>query len=64
MLTDREKRKAEISEAATKAVVVARARWLKQLLDWPLRDGPLVNRLTKAEITALEKAAKQGELFC
>jgi hypothetical protein len=64
MPTDQRNKKAEIIKAATKAVAAARSRWLKQLLGWPLRDGPLVGRLTKAEVAALRKAAQQGKLFC
>jgi hypothetical protein len=33
------------------------------VLDWPLKDGPLADRLTKAEIAALRRAAEQGKLF-
>jgi hypothetical protein len=53
-----------VLERAAKVVTATRARWLKQLLNWPLEDGLLANRLTKAEIAALGKAAKQGKLFC
>jgi hypothetical protein len=53
----------ELKRQSEIMVTALRAHWLKQLLDWPLKDGPLGDRLTKAEVAALRKAAKQGKLF-
>lgn len=64
MLTDREKRKLKIARESKKIVTAARSRWLEQVLSWPLKGGPLADRLTKAEAAVLVKAAKQGKLFC
>jgi hypothetical protein len=64
MLTEREKRKVALERAVKKQVTSLRSRWLKQVLGWPLKGGPLTERLTKAEAAALAKAAKQGKLFC
>jgi hypothetical protein len=63
MQTKREINKLEIKRQAEKTVSAARKHWLEQLLNWPLKDGPLANRLTKAEITNLGKAARAGKLF-
>ena len=64
MPTVRGSKKAAGEKVASTAVTLARARWLKQLLNWPLEDGPLAGLLTKAEVAALGKAAKEGKLFC
>jgi hypothetical protein len=63
MPTKREINRLETQRKAAKMVLALRKHWLKQVLDWPLKDGPLADRLTKAEIAALSKAAKQGKLF-
>ena len=63
MPTDREIRKLEITRESKKLVTAARSRWLKQALSWPLKGGPLADRLTKAEAADLAKAAKKGKLF-
>jgi hypothetical protein len=63
MPADRKINRLGIEREAAKTVLVLRKRWLKQLLDWPLKDGPLAGRLIKAEIASLGKAAKQGKLF-
>jgi hypothetical protein len=64
MPKNREINRVSIKRKATIMVTALRAHWLKQLLDWPLKDGPLADRLTKAEVAALSNAAKQGKLFC
>jgi hypothetical protein len=63
MLTDRQNKRLELQRESEKMVAVLRAHWLKQVLNWPLKAGPLADRLTKAEVAALKKAAKQGKLF-
>ena len=63
MPTKRETNKLEIQRNAAKTVAAARKHWLGQLLKWPLKNGPLADRLTKGEIAALRKAASQGKLF-
>lgn len=63
MLTDRELKKAAREQEAKKLVTAARVHWLEQLLDWPLKDGRLVERLTKTEVEDLRQAAEQGKLF-
>lgn len=63
MPTAREINKRIVQEKAEILITALRAHWLKQLLHWPLKDGPLVDRLTKAEVASLRKAAKQGQLF-
>lgn len=63
MPTEREANKLTIREYAEKTVLALRQHWLKQVLDWPLQDGPLAGRLTKAELTSLRRAAKLGKLF-
>jgi hypothetical protein len=63
MPAKREINRLEIQRKATKMVLALRKHWLKQLLNWPLKDGPLAERLTKAEIAALSRAAEQGKLF-
>lgn len=63
MPADRKANKLATGREAAKIVLAVRRHWLKQLLDWPLKDGPLAGRLTKAEIASLGKAAEQGKLF-
>lgn len=63
MPTKREINRLELQRQSAKLVTALRAHWLKQVLSWPLKDGTLADRLTKAEIAALSKAAKQGKLF-
>jgi hypothetical protein len=58
-----EANKLEAVRKAAKMVLALRKHWLNQVLDWPLKDGPLADRLTKAEIAALRRAAEQGKLF-
>jgi hypothetical protein len=58
-----EANKFEAERKAAKMVLALRKHWLNQVLDWPLKDGPLADRLTKAEIAALRRAAEQGKLF-
>ena len=59
----REANRLEAARKAAKMVLALRKHWLNQVLDWPLKDGPLADRLTKAEIAALRRAAEQGKLF-
>jgi hypothetical protein len=53
----------EAQRKAAKMVTALRKHWLNQVLDWPLKDGPLAGRLTNAEVAALRRAAEQGKLF-
>jgi hypothetical protein len=59
----REINKLEAQRQAEKMILALRAHWIKQVLDWPLKGGPLADRLTKAENAKLRKAAEQGKLF-
>jgi len=63
MATKRQIDKLEIQRQAEKVVLRARKLWLKQVLNWPLKNGPLADRCTKAEIAALKKAAEKGNIF-
>ena len=63
MVTNQRISRDELMRQSVIKVTALRAHWLKQLLDWPLKDGSLADRLTKAEIAALRKAAKEGKLF-
>ena len=63
MPTERRITKLEMEQKAKEAASAIRMGWLKQLLDWPLEDGPLASRFTEAEIVALKDAVKQNRLF-
>ena len=63
MTTNRKANREKLLQETQKMVTALRAHWLQQLLDWPLRNGSIAGRLTKAEVATLRKAAKQGKLF-
>jgi hypothetical protein len=63
MASEREISRIARQREAEKLVLDLRKHWLGQLLNWPLKDGPLADRLTKGEIAALKKAANQGKRF-
>lgn len=59
----REENKREANRKVAKMVMALRKHWLEQVLDWPLKDGSLADRLTKTEVAALRRAAGRGKLF-
>ena len=63
MPTNRQANRDKIMQETQIKVTALRVHWLQQLLDWPLEDGSVGSRLTKAEVAVLRRAAEQGKLF-
>jgi hypothetical protein len=63
MATNRKVDRERLLQETRIMVTALRVHWLQQLLDWPLRNGSIAGRLTKAEAATLRKAAKQSKLF-
>lgn len=63
MPTERDLRNAELKKRSEDMVAALRATWLTQVLGWPLTGGPLIGRVTEAEVEVLREAAQQGKIF-